>query len=103
MENLTHRAVGARAQRPAEPHAPQEAVPAPGSSLLADYVDDLVRMEMRVSDLQEENAGLRELLSVALEQLSAMTGAQRNQRDRVAHLLQELRELRRGASWRPAA
>lgn len=105
MENLTHRAVGARAQRPAETYAPQEIVPAPGSSLLADYVDDLVRMEMRIDDLREENAGLREMLSVALEQLAGMTATQRSQRDRVAHLLHELRQLRRSStsSWRPAA
>ena len=102
MENLTHRAVGARVQRPAEPHAPQEAEAASASILIV-YAEEVVRLEMLVHELERDKAGLRELLSVVLEQVSAMTVAQRSQRDRLARLLQELRELRRGASWRPAA
>lgn len=57
------------------------------------YAADLVEADARIADLEADNRTLRELLSVALEQLAASTQVQRHLRDRQAALLVQLRGL----------
>lgn len=67
------------------------------------WAEIMAELEAENRDLQAENNSLRELLSVSLERLAALTGAHQHQRRRIADLLHELRGLRDRAHTRRAA
>ena len=67
------------------------------------YAEQVVAQDMCMEDLTSTVASYRELLSVALEKLSAFTVSQQHQRNRIADLLAQLRQRSDWTEGRRAA
>lgn len=64
------------------------------TDVLNAWAADVVALETSLAEACAERDAYCELLSVALERLSAMTVAHAHQRERIANLMRELRDLR---------
>ena len=73
------------------------------TEILNAWADDAVRLEAERDEARRERDQFGELLSVALEKLSASTVAQQQQRNRIADLLVQLRQRPTWNEWRRAA